>query len=111
MANDEARQTASGFCYINAGITGLSGLVSLIKGPRLAGLAKLAGAGTHTWAGLDPTPERLQISAGVSAGLGVLDLLNVFRSDLGKGQRMFRLSGAAFNALMAVLHNEAAKDV
>lgn len=111
MSNAEARQTASGFCYINASITGLSGLVSLIKGPRLSGLAKLAGAATHAWAGLDPTAERLQISAGVSAGLGALDLLNLFRSGLGRGQRTFRLSAAGFNALMAVLHNEAAKDV
>ncbi len=111
MNTSGARKSASGFLYVNAGVSGVSGLVSLIKGPRLTGLLKVAGAGTQVWAGLDPDGQRLRIAAGVSAGLGAVDLINTLRPGITGKQRLFRLAGAGFNGLTAVLHNEASKDV
>lgn len=111
MANADVERVAGGFCYLGGGVTGVSGLIAVATGPRFVGLLKLAGAGTMAWAGIEPDRQRLQIATGVSAGLAVVDLLSAFRPRLRAGQRVFRLGGAAFNAVFAMLHHEAARDI
>jgi len=107
----EAAKAASGFCYLQAVVTGASGIVQLFTGPRLPAVGKLGAAVGLTWAGLDPTPERLGVAAAVSGGTAALDLVTVVRPSSSARQRLFGLAGAAFNAAMAVLHTEAAQDI
>lgn len=111
MASTEIQHVAGGFCYLDAAVTGASGLLGLTVGPRFAGLTKVAGAATLAWAGIEPDRKRLQIATGVSAGLAVVDLVSAFRPELSGRQRLFRLAGAAFNTVFAVLHHEASRDI
>lgn len=111
MASTEIEHAAGGFCYLDAAVTGASGLVALTVGPRLSGLTKVAGAATLAWAGIEPDRQRLQIATGVNVGLAVVDLLSAFRPQLAPRQRVFRLAGAALNTLFAVLHHEASRDI
>ncbi len=111
MTVSEVERAAGGFCYLDAAATGISGLIALATGPRLVGLAKVAGAGSLAWSAVAPGRRRLQVAAGVSAGLAAVDLISAFRPRLRAGQRVFRLTGAAFNAVFAMVHHEASRDI
>ena len=111
MVSTEIKHAAGGFCYLDAAVTGASGVLGLAVGPRLAGLTKVAGAATVAWVGIEPDRQRLRIASRVNIGLAVVDVFSAFRPQLSARQRVFRLSGAAFNAVFAVLHHEASRDI
>ncbi len=111
MATSEAAKAAGGFCYLDAAVTGLTGLAALVVGPRVTGVTKIIGAGALVWVGSSPTPHRVRVAAGLSAGLAALDLVNAFRPQVSGRRRAVRFAGAAYHVVFAIMFNEGARDV